>query len=115
MLKLNNQNLFNGRYFHSSVTTINGEIFIFGGSAGDNCKLNDIVVLTPDDQFKRVSVHDVDQKPCQRDFHAAAAVDDKLYVIGGSDKAGVKLQDIFEFTLPAMKPYSTTAMLQSEW
>ncbi len=41
-------------------------------------------------------------------------VDGTLYVIGGSDKAGVKLQDIFRFKLTVLKPYSTTAVLQSE-
>lgn len=67
----------NGRYFHTSVITANGEIIIFGGSAGDNLKLNDIVVITPDDQFKRLSVHDVDTKPYNQIFDARTALNDR--------------------------------------
>jgi len=37
-----------------------------------------------------------------------------MYVIGGSDKKGEKMQDMFSFKLPLLQPYSMTIMAYSE-
>ena len=115
IVKIDNLNIFAGRYFHSSATSQNGDVYIFGGSTGDNIKLNDVLILSGDDKFKRLPVFDEDSKPCARDFHAAAIVDNIMYIIGGSDKKGEKLCDIYSFKLPiTQQQHSMTVITNSE-
>lgn len=36
----------------------------------------------------KLSVFNPEERPTERDFHASAIVDDKMYVFGGSEKTG---------------------------
>lgn len=98
--------MFGGRYFHAGSISETGEIFVFGGCTGDNYKLNDLCVFTPEDQFRRVPVSQDEEKPSKRDFHTVSVVGGQLFVVGGTNGKGEKEADIWSFSLPSPAAYS---------
>lgn len=56
--------MFQGRYFHSTaINSLNGDVYVFGGSADESNKLSDVLVLTPDDKFVKLSVFNGEESP----------------------------------------------------
>lgn len=75
-----------GRYGHTA-SVVGGKIFIFGGNAGTNMRLNDLHVLDTE-EMEWHSPLVGGSPPCERSGHTASVIGNKIFVFGGYSYAG---------------------------
>ncbi len=85
-----------GRYGHTA-SVVGHNIFIFGGNAGTNMRLNDIHILNTEEmQWESPSVGGI--APCERSGHTASVVGNRIFIFGGYSYAGGEwLNDMYVF------------------
>jgi len=79
---------------HHSLTLVGSDIYLFGGSSitGTGGARNDLWRFeSQDSTWHTVSI--TQTGPSARRRHAAASMNDKLYILGGEDQNGKKLDD----------------------
>lgn len=81
-----------------SLTAVGGNLYLFGGSSITSSvgTRNDLWRFEPnDDTWHSVSI--TGTGPAGRSNHAATALNNQLYILGGNDAAGNKLDDIWRY------------------